>query len=1377
MTINAQPITNANNTADWTKMGHNKNVSFYQIQNDFNQYWLNKTPGKGEGYKPFKRWEKDMENRVYPSGDINLTSTNFINFLQWETANSSVPITNLISGGTPKSSANWTSLSGNTVPTGYDAGAGRVNFITFDPSNVNTIFVGTPDGGLWKTTNGGASWSTNTDLLPIIGCAGLVIHPTNNQIMYLATGDKESDRRSMGILKTTDGGTTWNPTSLVWTPSDNYTISDIIMDPTNSNVMMVSTDGGIFRTTDAWVTHTQVGFVEPMTDLEFKPGNSNVVYATSNYFYKSTDNGATWTDTHQIDSTSSVINGVKIAVSAANPNYVYYIRGNTSYGYGGLFRSTDSGDNFSAQSTSPNILNSNPNPGPTDVSGQSFHDLAIVVSPSNANLVTIGGVNQWQSTDGGVNWNRITFWTGFDPDYPGQNTQPEPYIHADIQYIKYEPGSSTTFYSACDGGISKTIDGGTSWADITNNLAINQQTNIAVSATTENFYFAGLQDVGSLKHTASGWSVLSGGDGEDGFIDRTNDMNVISSTVQGAFYVSYDGGVTTDYVYGLPSGGEWLSPIKQDPAVDSLVYIGGFPSLYKNTNLLTGSAGLNFTFTLVGTPLGSGNIRRFEIAPSNHNTIYALKGNVVSKSTDAGVTWSNVTGTLPVTSAKVYNLAISATDPNKVWVVFSGYSAANKVFQSTDGGSTWTNISAGLPNLPINTIVYDKNSTNDAFYIGADIGVFYRDNDLAAWDAYFDGLARCSVRDLEIFYPTGKLRAATYGRGAWEADLYVPAAANHIIVATTGANGSISPSGSSSVSDGSNETFYITADACYEIDDVLVDGVSQGAMSSYTFSNITTDHTIEAAFTQAAGHTITATAGANGTISSAGATNVDCGASQSYIITPDICYEIASITVNGANQPVSNSYTFTNVNADQTIDVTFVSVATSTINASAGANGSISPSGVTSVACGASQSYTITPDVCYEIEDVLVDGVSVGPLATYTFSGVSSMHTIEAVFSSKTFNITAVSAPNGTISSAGNTDVDCGENMTYTFTPDPCYKVKDVIVDGAFEPVLNSYTFTNVTSDHTIHVDFELVDSTTITASAGLNGTISPEGISNIACGNSQTYNITPYECYEIEDVIVDGVSQGNINTYTFQTDEAAHTISVSFIEITGHTIVATTGANGAITPAGAQSVACNGMLTFDFSAEACYEIEDVLIDGVSQGSIETYTFTDVTADHTVEVSFASTHPETPVASVFGTTLSSSEVEGNQWYNESGAIAGETNQMFTATSNGEYYTIVTIDGCSSEISNAINLTVSSIDNIDFSVLKIYPNPVEDILSIELEGNTTPINFQIVNVTGQIVYSGVVTNKVSIATTNFSVGTYIIQLEDKETFEFEKIIKN
>ena len=242
---------------------------------------------------------------------------------------------------------------------------------------------------------------------------------------------------------------------------------------------------------------------------------------------------------------------------------------------------------------------------------------------------------------------------------------------------------------------------------------------------------------------------------------------MVGSYVYGDYYRSTNGGASfTTIMTGIPAGGKWLSVIHQDPVTANTYYAGGRAALYKTTN--SGTA-----WTALGTPTGTGDIIEFAIAPSNNQVIYSLKSGAsgITKSIDGGVTFTAVSAGLPTTSTPTY-IAISNTNPDIAILTYSGYTATNKVFKTTNGGTTWTNLSTGLPNIPVNCVVYNNNSAIDAFYIGTDLGVFYRDNNQTSWIVFNTGLPNVVVNDLEIYYPTSRLRAATFGRGTWDSDLF-----------------------------------------------------------------------------------------------------------------------------------------------------------------------------------------------------------------------------------------------------------------------------------------------------------------------------------------------------------------------------------------------------------------------------------------------------------------------------------------------------------------------------------------------------------------------------------------------------------------------------
>ena len=212
--------------------------------------------------------------------------------------------------------------------------------------------------------------------------------------------------------------------------------------------------------------------------------------------------------------------------------------------------------------------------------------------------------------------------------------------------------------------------------------------------------------------------------------------------------------------------------------------------------------------------------------------------------------------------------------------------------------------------------------------------------------------------------------------------------------------------------------------------------------------------------------------------------------------------------MDGVSVGAVASYDFTNVTANHTIAASFA-IDTYTITASAGANGSIAPNGVTTVNYGGSQSYTITPDAHYHVADVLVDGVSVGRSARTTSRACRRNHTIAASFAIDQNIITASAGANGSITPSGAVAVNYGADQSFTITPDAHYHVADVLVDGSSVGAVTSYTFTNVTTSHTIAASFA-IDTYTITASAGANGSIAPSGVTTVNYGGSQVPTITP---------------------------------------------------------------------------------------------------------------------------------------------------------------------------------------------------------------------------------------------------------------------------
>jgi flagellin-like protein len=468
-------------------------------------------------------------------------------------------------------------------------------------------------------------------------------------------------------------------------------------------------------------------------------------------------------------------------------------------------------------------------------------------------------------------------------------------------------------------------------------------------------------------------------------------------------------------------------------------------------------------------------------------------------------------------------------------------------------------------------------------------------------------------------------------------------AGTQIILATAGPNGAITPSGQVTVTNGNSQAFQIRPDAGYHISSIVVDGTQiPNPQTTYTFTSVTTSHTIEATFTADAAptHTITVNPTNNGQITPQTGT-VTHGTDKTYTITANSGFSVSNVVVDGESLGSLISYTFVNVIMDHTIGATFTAVTGSNhvIHASAGPNGQITPEGDVIVANGASKQFNILAESHYHIVDVLADGTSRGAITSYTFSSVQGDHSISATFAINTFGITASAGANGQISPSGTVQVNYGDDQAFNIQPSAGFRVSGVVVDGVSVGSQTLYTFTNVLAAHTISASFTAVQQGThiIQASAGAHGAINPSGSVAVNDGSSQSFTITPVAHYHVADVLVDGASVGARASYTFTNVIADHTIAVTFAVDTV-VITATAGSNGHITPTGAVSVGYGSSQAFTITPNAGFVVAGITVDGVNSGYGNSYTFTNVIADHTIAVTFTQ-----------GSTIIQTGFDGSPW--------------------------------------------------------------------------------------------------------------------------------
>ncbi|PLX14145.1 MAG: hypothetical protein C0597_10470 [Marinilabiliales bacterium] len=683
-------------------------------------------------------------------------------------------------------SGNWQEL-GPAYSNGGYAGVGRVNCISFHPSDTNTYWVGTPSGGLWRTTDDGQSWNVLTDGNDVLGVSDIAVPSDfeSSNTLYIATGDRDGgsvwslgggqyyDNHTIGVLKSTDGGSTWVETGLNYTVDDTWIIGRLLIDTTDNQTLFASTYTGIYKTIDGGSNWTKELTSDYVIDMEFKPGDPTTIYASTKYsnsskIYRSTDGGDNWSEMINFGSGSR---RTEIAVTEDDPNYIYAIVSNTSGGLKGIYKSRDGGDNFeqtfAGDEVNHYLLNYYSDGSGDANTGQGNYDLAIVVAPNDTNTVYIGGVNTWKSEDGGYTWNINNMWTS----YNGYNFVGAPVVHADKHVLRYR--DTLALFEGNDGGIYKTNNEGVNWTDLTDGMVISQIYRLSVSQNSESLVIAGLQDNGTkLLYTDGNWYDIKGGDGMECIIDPTDDNVQYGTYTYGEIERTLDGwstsntSIISDNIADA-DGGAWVSPYILDPNNSQTIYVG-YNDVWKSTD-----RGDNFT--QISTINTGNDLRSMVMSPANSSVMYVADPYDIWKTDNGGTSWSNITGTLP-NAYSITHIQAKHTSSDTLWVAYGGYDA-QRVFESTDGGATWSNISAGLPNLPVFSIIQNRQVEDSlSLYAATDIGVFVKngDND---WIMFSDGLPNVMVTDLDIFYDdilpeNSRLRAATYGRGLWESDLY-----------------------------------------------------------------------------------------------------------------------------------------------------------------------------------------------------------------------------------------------------------------------------------------------------------------------------------------------------------------------------------------------------------------------------------------------------------------------------------------------------------------------------------------------------------------------------------------------------------------------------
>lgn len=697
--------------------------------------------------------------------------------------------------GVTNDATNWISIGPQPTDHGSPfVAAGRVNSIAIDPRDNNTLYIAAAEGGVWKTTDGGSTWTPLTDQENSLASGAIAIDPSNPDTVYVGTGEDNNASDSYygaGILKSTNAGQNW--ASIVG-PFLRDRIAAIAVHPSDGKTLLGASYTGLWRSTDGAMNWTRVlgpaSGSASASDVVFDPTNGNIAYAglqstgSGSGVYKSTDAGATWvqlTGTGANALPSANVGRLSIGIAPSNPSTLYVQIENTSSSKSGqllgIWKTTDAGGTWNQLSGVPTASAGN----------FLWYSNVVRVNPKDPNMVIGGGLRLYRTLDGGNTWSALP-----------QQGAGGAFLHVDQHAVAFTPDGAK-LYIANDGGMYSTASpngGGVTWTELNDTLAITQfYPGMSLDPGDPQFALIGTQDNGTQQYSGSqNWSTFDCGDGAAAAADRLSSHILYAACAPGSIGVggtifnaiifkSIDGGQSDFFAqYGIDQGDrlQFIPPLVMDFADPRVLYFG-------TTRIWqTLDGGGRWKVLSADLTGGAYTVKSIAISGSDPNVVYAATGTtnaatdlvtprpglvwVTTRALDpAGAAWTQAAATgLPRKS--VTRIAVDPLDPATVYAVVSGFGTGH-VFRSKDSGATFADISSNLPDMPVNDVVIDPD-VPDTLYIATDAGVMISSNAGGSWAPLGSGLPKVVVHGLSLHRNARILRAATHGRGAW--DIAVP---------------------------------------------------------------------------------------------------------------------------------------------------------------------------------------------------------------------------------------------------------------------------------------------------------------------------------------------------------------------------------------------------------------------------------------------------------------------------------------------------------------------------------------------------------------------------------------------------------------------------
>ena len=694
---------------------------------------------------------------------------------------------------------------------GPTVGGGRVTAVVGIPGQPNVYYVGAAAGGVWKTSDGGASWEAVFKDQPTASIGAIALAPANPNVVWVGTGEgnpRNDVVDGRGVFMSPDAGKSWTFMGL----RDVGQITRIVVDPGDPDIVFVAALGhvwgpnparGVYRSADGGKTWQRVLFVNDTTgaaDLVMVPGNPRVLFAAMWQFvrrpwelvsggagsgiYRSTDGGLTWKKLTQ-GLPPGPYGRIALGIGPTDPSHVYAL---VEAKQGLLWDSPDLGEHWRRVSDN-HALDIRP-----------FYFSLVTVSPADDRKVFFSSFRLLESDDGGKTARPI-----------------DRGVHVDHHALWIDPANPERMIQGNDGGAYVTEDGAKSWRYL-NNLPIEQFYMVAAGSGDPYLLCGGLQDNNAWcgpssslfgRFNGAEWFTVGGGDGEyavpapsdssvvwvdsqNGFVTRVN-----LKTGQTRFVRPYLETVTDRAPAGLAYRFNWTAPIEVSPADANTAYLGAnvvfkttdggehwtpvSPDLTRNDKAKQVTSGGPIEYDISGAETYN-TILTVNLAPTDTNVLWVgTDDGLVHVTRDGGRTWVNVSGRFPRlpkdAEGRIYQIGVSPFDAGTAYLAVDRHELDDSrpyVYKTADFGRTWTDISRGLPpDVPAHVVREDPN-VRGLLVLGTDTGLWYSRDAGATWKPFPVEFPTAPVYDLKFVQRTHDLVVATHGRGLFVLDNLTP---------------------------------------------------------------------------------------------------------------------------------------------------------------------------------------------------------------------------------------------------------------------------------------------------------------------------------------------------------------------------------------------------------------------------------------------------------------------------------------------------------------------------------------------------------------------------------------------------------------------------